>query len=93
MTEDELRQIQEQAHLLDELTKHPGWPVLVDYALTKIARSKEAVLNGNIDDHATYKARTGVFVGVHFVLDAPREVRDTVLSELERREEDAETDA
>jgi hypothetical protein len=48
MTDDDLRALQEQAHMLYELSEHPGWAVYVDYLETVTRSQKMAVLNGNV---------------------------------------------
>lgn len=86
--DDELfRALQEQAHHLTELEKHPGWAVLLDYLHTAMNPDKRAVLNGTIGDIDRYHRVTGKLQGVHMVIDAPESVRNMVLGEVERREE------
>ena len=90
MDDDEYRALQEQAHLLQELTRHPGWPVLVDF-LEVISRSaKKRVLNGNIDSIDAYKSVTGELVGLHKAMDAPVVVAMMLENEKERRRENDE---
>ena len=73
---DVRRALIEQAHQLHELTKHPGWPILVDYANDQIMRPmKYRVLNdGNIPELAEYKKLAGFLMGMHRALDIPAEV-------------------
>lgn len=87
MNDDEYRALQEQAHLLQELTRHPGWPVLVDF-LEVISRSaKKRVLNGNLDSIDAYKSVTGELVGIHKAIDAPSVVAGMLENERARRVE------
>lgn len=87
MTDEDLRAMQEQAHMLEELTRHAGWPVFVDYLHTIMDADKRAVLNGFIEDQLKYKAVTGKLSGIHTALDAPVIVRKMVDDELGRRRE------
>lgn len=91
MDDDLLRALQEQAHMLEELTKHPGWLVLVDYMHTKVIEpDTKRLLNGFIDDQYAYKHTVGRLSGAQAALNAPRVVREMVNAELERRAERAE---
>lgn len=93
MDDDTLRALQEQAHQLEELTKHPGWPVFVDYLHTIMESDKKAVLNGLHDDIGKYKSATGRLIGIHAALDAPLHVRKAVNGELTKRAERAQADS
>lgn len=87
MDDETLRALQEQAHMLEELTKHPGWLVYQDYLHTIMDADKRRVLNGFIDDQLVYKQTTGKLSGIHAALDAPAVVRGMVNAELDRRAE------
>jgi hypothetical protein len=87
MTDDDLRALQEQAHMLYELSEHPGWAVYVDYLETVTRSQKMAVLNGNVTDFERYKSITGELLGIHKALNAPRAVATMVAAELDRRRE------
>lgn len=90
MNDDEYRALQEQSHLLTELTRQPGWPVLVDF-LEVISRSaKKRLLNGNIADFDAYKAVTGELVGIYKAIDAPSVVAGMLENETTRRRESDE---
>lgn len=93
MDDDTLRAVQEQAHQLEELTRHPGWAVFVDRLHTEMIPDKKAVLNGMVDDISKYHTLTGRLRGIHFAMEAPERVRGMVLSEIGRREERAEQEA
>lgn len=83
----EYRALQEQAHLLNELTRHPGWPVLVDFMETVSRAAKLRVLNGKLGTVDEYKSITGELVGIHKVLDAPAVVQGMLESERDQRVE------
>lgn len=79
MKPDELRALQEQAHQLQELTKHPGWAVLEDYAVRSpfgTATRQTGLLNGGAKSYDDYQKQTGWLSGVYFVLHAPQRVRE-----------------
>lgn len=87
MDDETLRALQEQAHMLEELTKHDGWHVFTDYLHTIMDGDKRAILNGFVEDQLKYKHVTGKLVGIHAALDAPAIVRQMVNAELDRRAE------
>ena len=69
------RALIEQAHQLHELTKHPGWAILVDYAQFKIINPAQRVVNdGNVADLAEYKKQAGFLQGVRRAVNIPVEV-------------------
>ena len=71
--------------MLDELTRHAGWPVLVDFLLVISQSAKKRVLNGNLDSLDEYKSVTGELVGIHKAIDAPGVVAKMLLDERTRR--------
>ena len=81
--------------MIDQLTKHPGWPVMVDWLHTRMDPLKKQILNGGIDSHDAYLEATGYCKGIHEILDAPKKVATLVVNEQLRREETrlAEDDA
>jgi len=87
VTDDELRALIQQSSELEELTKHPGWQVLVDYANHRMEAPKKAVLNAGVKDWDHYVKTTGWLTGVHAALDFPTTVAAMVQTELERRRE------
>lgn len=93
MTDDEFRALQEQAHQLRELTRHPGWAVLVDFSFERMKATKQAVLNGNVADIEKYKQHTGWLRGIHDTLDAAAAVEAMVDGERMRRARNEQDDA
>lgn len=88
MKDDELRTWQDIDHHLDELTRHPGWGALIEYAnFVLMEAPKRRILNANVPDWDTYLRESGRCVGIHAVLDAPKIVKKTVDDELARRRE------
>lgn len=89
------RALIEQAHQLNELTKHPGWAILMDYANYQVmAPVKKRILNDtNIVDIAEYKRIAGFVIGVHRALDIPKEVQALADNARKRAAEHDEDDA
>lgn len=77
------RALIEDAHQLHELTKHPGWDVLVRRTLEWMRADKQRVLDGTVSGLDDYKKMTGKFVGAHFVMDLP----ETIRANADRRRE------
>lgn len=72
---------------MNELTRHPGWPVLVDFMETISNPAKRRVLNGQQQTIEEYKSVTGELVGIHKVLDAPAVVAGMLEEEKAQRVE------
>ena len=90
LNDEEYRALQEQSHLLAELTRHPGWPVLVDFLEVISRGAKKRVLNGNLDSIDAYKSVTGELVGIYKAIDAPTVVASMLENEKARRIENEE---
>lgn len=96
MSDDALRDLIEQHHQLDELTKHPGWEVLTDYALHGPAGSlhrQQSLVNGGARDWDAYKFEVGWLAGAHHVLNARDTVAAMVASARERTRDAQEAEA
>ena len=94
MTDAETRRaLIEQAHQLNELTRHPGWAVLVDYMETRMRGEKLRILNGKCTDLDDYRKMSGLLLGVHAVLDAPKVVQEIADNARRREAERDEDDA
>lgn len=73
MLEDEkYRALQEQVHLLQELTKHPGWQELTAVAHDLMEPVKRSLLNGAVKGHEEYLKSAFLCVGIHRILDIPQ---------------------
>ena len=95
MDDAELRHWQEVEHHLTELTRHPGWGALTEYAHIELMKGiKHRILNGSHKtyDWDTYLRDTGFCMGIHALLDAHKEVAQKVTSEMGRRRELAGTE-
>lgn len=80
MTEEEKRELQERAHLVEELTKHPGWEVLVDLAHFGpggSATHQRQVISG-VKDWDDYQVAVGIIRGIHHVTEAPDRLKRMV---------------
>jgi len=80
MDENELRNLQEQAHQIRELQNQPGWLILRDYVRAHIQRKQHFLLNGNAKTLEDYRAVAGWVQGAEFALT----VGDQIEEQLER---------
>ena len=90
MTDDELRELQELHHQLEELERHSGWEVLKDFVLHGPAGSmgrQSRVVNGGTRDWDEYQRETGWLAGAHHVLEARSKVAQMLQTELLARTE------
>ena len=85
--DEDYRALQERVHLLDELTRHPGWNVLVELTEQATRAMKLRVLNGGVTSIEDYKAMTGELLGAARVLDAPKAARLMLDAEQKQRVE------
>jgi hypothetical protein len=87
MTQDELRALVEQAHQLDELTKHPGWEVLTDFVYHGgggSVKRQHRLVNGQLTTFEEYVKETGWLQGAHHVIEAPKTVAGMVATAREQ---------
>ena len=90
MTDDEYRALQEQAHQINELTRHPGWEVFLDFlrfSPAALAKRQIQLLQGAAKTFPDYTQRVGWIEGVQFAIDAPERVQALVNNEADRRRE------
>lgn len=73
--------------MIDDLTRQPGWDVLVDWLHQRRTPVAQAVLGGQVSDPKEYHTATGFLRGIQEVLDAPARVRELASNEYARREE------
>ena len=76
--------------MLNELTRHEGWPILVDYLRALSEGAQRRLLNGHISSHEEYKQISGELVGITKAMRAPEQVAQMVQSEIDRRGERGE---
>ena len=89
MTDDEYRALQESAHLLAELTDHPGWNELRALVADKMRPETTRILNGRVNSHDDYQHSTGRLVGMQEVVDIPAAIVRMRDNETVRRAERA----
>lgn len=89
MSEEDLRQLVEQAHQIRELTKHPGWVVYEDWLKHRILGEQRSLLAGNVTDIQEYKLRAGLIRGVTMALTAADDTQTLVDNERGRQRDDA----
>lgn len=78
MTPDEIRDLQERAFQLDELTKHPGWVVLQDFVVNVagLRAWQDSILGGSAKTTDQYQHLVGKIAGCEHALYAPRRARE-----------------
>lgn len=69
---DQLRDYVERVHLLEQLTQHPGWPVLRDVVIAKTGARQNRLIRGQVEDFAHYKQMAGWVEGALAALDVPQ---------------------
>ena len=80
MTEDEQRDFQERVNLVNDLTKHPGWDVLVDmshFGPGGSATHQRQIVSG-VKDWDDYLIAVGMIRGIHHVTEAPARLNKMV---------------
>lgn len=87
MTDDEYRGLQESAHLLGELTNHPGWTELHGLVRDKMRPETTRLLNGRANSFEDYQHQTGRLVGMQEVVDIPASIQKLLDNETVRRAE------
>lgn len=75
---DQIRQLQEQAAQIQELTRHPGWEFLADYIIALTTKQQQYVLTGRCTDERDYARRTSYVKGMLDVLEAPSKLQQQV---------------
>lgn len=87
MTDDDFRLLQESAHLLAELTNHPGWTELRGLVNDKMRPETTRILNGRVTTFEDYQYSTGRLVGLQEVVDVPAAIQALLDREAVRRAE------
>ncbi len=75
MDDQQLRDLQQLASELEELTTHLGWPVLVHYATNgdgMIAHHQSFILNGSCKNPEEYQKYAGWLAGANAILNIPQ---------------------
>lgn len=87
MEENELRELQERAHRIRQLTSTPDWELLRDYCSTIINAKNRHLLNGNAKSIEDYRADAGWISGAMFVLNASEHLESQLETQLQLRAE------
>jgi hypothetical protein len=83
---DELRDLIERNHQVQELTRHPGWPLFCDYLRAQLEAKQRYLILGNAKDIEDYRKIASWVAGVTDALNAPQMLSEQV--ERARRAED-----
>lgn len=88
LADGDYRALQEQSHMLAELEKHPGWPVLVDYLQAVVgAPLRKKLLNGLCGSYEDYRSVAAELAGIERAINAPHVVRTMLDGEMGQRVE------
>lgn len=71
MTEEEYRELLEQATLIDDLTKQPGWGAFTDFLINKTLPSRRIITSGSCRTMEEYRETAGFIKGIEWALSAP----------------------
>ena len=74
---------------MSELTRHPGWPLLVDFMHDRMRAEQLQVLAGKLVTLDDYRAKCGLLAGMQAVLDGPASLAAMVDTERARRAEES----
>lgn len=86
-SEDEVRALVEQSHLIDELQRQTGWSVLEDWVLrgpVGTVHKHKRLVEGKCKTIEEYASLTGFLQGVEFVLKAANDT-NTLAVEARKR--------
>lgn len=70
--QDQLRAHIERVHLLEQLTEHPGWPILRDAVIARTTGRQNRLIRGQVEDFAQYKQMAGWIEGALAAIDTPK---------------------
>lgn len=74
MTEDELNDLIERVHQVEQLAETLQWAFLRDRAIADMAKIQGQILSGSLE-HEMYLRRTGEYAGMSRVLGLPEQMR------------------
>lgn len=89
MNDADYRALIERAHQVRELTKEPGWQVLVNDVTAQAGEWNKRLLGGHATTVEEYRAWAGRVQGLKAFLDIPDELEAKVEAERQRRREAA----
>lgn len=70
MTPEEAGRLLDRAQQISDLTRHPGWPHLVEFVEEMAHLKSKYILAGSCEDAETYKRMVGWLEGAAFALNA-----------------------
>lgn len=88
--EKDLRDLIERAYQLEELTRHPGWPLLVDLVTAATVTRQKIILSGACKSLEDYAQQTGWIKGAQAALVAPHRMQQRLDNARERLESERE---
>lgn len=78
MTEDELRDLDEQNAYIQEIANLPGWQAVSDFILSRAEPVQAGLISGAPKDYEEYRERVGWVKGVLDVLKVPEQSQERV---------------
>jgi hypothetical protein len=75
LTDEELKELEERDLALLELSRHPGWPVLVRCMNEEVELHRRTVLRGALTPEQ-YIRETGWIAGAEFFADIPARINE-----------------
>lgn len=94
MTDEELRDLIERVHQIQELQKHQGWELLLDYSRALLAHKQGRILSGKLTPDEYHEA-VGWLNGANAILNAAEVLAERLerAKDLEQTEQEEERDA
>jgi hypothetical protein len=93
LEEAELRQLIERSSLIEELTRHPGWRMYVDYLAALSLRMQDRVLKSYAKSFDEYRFETGKLAGLKTAIEAPERLQIQVAMAQHQAEQAREMSA
>jgi len=87
MDDQEFRDLQERSALIEQMSEHPGWAMLIDRAHYTIGAKQQQILKGDIPDYTAYQKAVAYVEGARDVLLLPDKVARELEEEMAFRDE------
>ena len=88
-----MRALIEEADLLEQLTQHPGWAVLLRRAERRMEQGRRVILEAEAKDWEQYLRVSNSYLGAQWVLDQPGEAAELANNARQRLAAATRTDA
>jgi hypothetical protein len=75
VTDEEFSELAERVQQIEQMTRHAGWPLLIDRATDEIGKRQDRILGGRLELDE-YRHETGILAGMLRVFQLPITVRD-----------------